>query len=180
MAKKKMVKRKKEKGKHSSPETSGVQNLSEAYRAKNEGKGGGVMKELLGIYEKGKENSNEYKGLWDEESLAREVGEYFIYSAEHDLKPAKAGLRLWLGLSRSRYWEWENEVGTYKSNIMAKANDLMELQYIERGEMHPTFNMFLLKSSHQHSDKQEISITGNSVDKEEIGDIISKMGLNEK
>lgn len=177
---KKIVKRKKEKGKHSSPETSGIQNLPKSQIDSLKGTGGGVVKEILEIYEKGRENSKEYKGLWDEESLARELHEYFIFCAEKDAKPSKAGIRLWLGISKSRYWEWENEAGTYKANLLAQANDFMEIQYISKGEQYPTMNMFLLKSSHGHSDKQEIQITGTDVNKDEISDAIAKLGLDKE
>ena len=54
----------------------------------------------------------------------------------------------------------------------------MEIEYIEKGEKYPTFNMFLLKSSHQHSDKQEIEVTNKDVDSDNIDDIVKKMGLD--
>ena len=122
-------KRKKQKGKHSSPETSGVQNLSEAYINRIKGSGGGVVKGILEIYKRGNLNSKEYKGLWDSESLERELMEYFEFCAENDIKPAKAGIRMWLGISKSRYWEWE-QGNDYKANLLEQASDFMELQYI--------------------------------------------------
>lgn len=174
-----MVKRKKQRGKHSSPETSGVQNLPKSYIDRVKGTGGGLMKDLLELYDIGQANSKEYKGLWTEEDLAREIGEFFDFCAKKDIKPAKAGLRLWLGLSKSRYWEWENEAGTYKANLLAKANDIMEMQYIGKVESYPTGNIFLLKAGHGYSDKQEIQInSGNDVDSDKIADAVKKLGLD--
>ena len=55
----------------------------------------------------------------------------------------------------------------------------MELQYIGNIESHPTGNIFLLKSSHNHKDKQDIEITtGTDVSKDEINDVIGKLGLD--
>lgn len=179
--KKKMVKRKKEKGKHSSPETSGVQNLPQSYIDRVTGTGGESMKDILEIYNKGTSNSKEYKGLWDEESLERELKDYFTFCAEKQIKPAKAGVRLWLGLSKSRYWEWENEANTYKANLLQQANEFMELQYIGNIEKYPTGNIFLLKSSHGHQDKQEIEVTNNhNASTDDITELVSKMGLDKK
>lgn len=177
----KIVKRKKQPGKHSSPETSGVQNLPKSYIDRVTGTGGGLMKDIMEIYKRGQTNTQEYKGLWDEESLSAEIEEYFEFCAERDVKPAKAGLRLWLGVSKSRYWEWENEKGTYKANLLSQASEFMEIQYIGRLESHPTGNIFLLKSSHGHSDRQDINITsGSNVNSEEIGDVVSKLGLDKE
>ena len=171
-------KRKKKPGEHSCPQTSGKQNLPESYINRLKGRGGGKMHDLKQIREHGFYNRQDYAGKWDADSLKREIDEYFNFCADKDIKPSKAGLRLWLGLSKSQYWEWEKNHTDFKSNLINEANDLMEIQYIEKGEKYPTFNMFLLKSSHNHSDKQEVEITSKDVSKDEIADTISKMGLD--
>lgn len=171
-------KRKKVAGEHSSPQTSGIQNLPKKYIERVQGKGGGKMKDLKQIREHGFYNRQDYAGKWDAESLKREIDEYFNFCADRDVKPSKAGLRLWLGLSKSQYWEWETNNTDFKSNLINEANDLMEIEYIEKGEKYPTFNMFLLKSSHNHSDKQEVEITSKDINANEIADTISKMGLD--
>ena len=174
-----LKKRKKKPGEHSSPEVSGIQNLPKHYIERVKGTGGGIMEHIMEIYKKGKVNSREYKGLWDEESLESEIFDYFEFCTEYDVKPAKAGLRLWLGLSKSQYWEWENNFTDYKANLLREASDFMELQYLGKLEKHPTGNIFLLKAGHGYSDKQELEIHSKDVSKEEIGDIVNKMGLNE-
>ena len=175
-------KEKKKPGKHSKPKTSGVQNLPKEYMERVEGTGGGIMEDLIGIYEKGFANRRDYAGKWDEDSLESEVHDFFKYCAQFDVKPAKSGLRLWLGLSRSQYHEWETNTSSHplKSDILDSAHSLMEMQYITKGESHPTMNMFLLKSGHGHSDKQEVQITGTQVDSDSIAESISKLGLGEK
>lgn len=177
---KKMVKRKKEFGKHSSPETSGVQNLTDYHIEKYKGKGSDKLEEIMGIYKQGIRNSQEYKGLWSDEELEREINAYFAYIVLNEMKPAKAGLRLWLGISKSQYYEWETnpKVYRYKSNLINMANTFMELEYISKVESYPTGNIFLLKSSHGHVDKSEVNITATTdVSQENILDTVNKLGL---
>lgn len=179
--KKKIVKRKKQPGKHSSPETSGVQNLPESYIKRVEGTGGGIMKDLVELRNRGMENRQDYKGKWTDEDLQREVGEFFEFCGERDIKPAKAGLILWLGISRSQFHEWETNTSSHplKSDILQDASHLMQMQYIGKVESHPTGNIFLLKAGHGYSDKQEIQVTGSSVDSDSIAESIKKLGLGD-
>lgn len=163
---------------HSSPATAGAHNLPPGYhkeaRRKDVNK---IMKRLLPISDRGRKNKQEYAGKWDEESLAHEVNEFFKYCAEFDVKPAKAGLRLWLDLSRSQYHAWETQATGYKSDILEKAAAMIEMSYIGNIESHPTGNIFLLKSSHNHTDRSEIEVTGQGVDKQDIRDQLIKAGL---
>lgn len=118
---------------------------------------------------------------WTEEELTLAIRDYFVYCASHSLKPSKSSIRIWLGCSRSQYHAWQSESSKYGaiSDIIKLANDIMETQYINRGESHPTMNVFLLKSSHQHQDRQEVQITsGTEVSKDDIGDVIGKLGLD--
>jgi len=113
--------------------------------------------------------------------LEDEIYQYFTYCTEVNLKPAKVGLRLWLGLSKSQYWEWETkpEKYTWKSNQINQANDFMELQYIGRLELYPTGNQFLLKAQHNYIDKQTVEVnTHNEISKDEISDVVNKLGLD--
>lgn len=191
MAKKKkgkMVKRIKKKGEHSSPETSGVQNMNQKYIKRNKLKNDEevqTLKDIHGAYLHGIDNKKkidqEYKGKWTDELLQQEVLEYFEYCVETGMKPAKAGLRLWLGIARSTYEDWEkgDRKHGHKSGIIRMANEFMESQYISRLEKYPTGNIFLLKSSHGHSDRQQVEITGGKdVNKEDIADVVSKLGLD--
>lgn len=176
-----IIKSKKVRGKHSSPSTSGKQNLPSNFIEKKKGSGGGKVKDIIGIYNRGTKNMETYKGLWEDDILLAEITDYFEYCAEYDVKPAKVGLQLWLGISKSQYWEWENNPIKYgaKSNLIEQANCFMEIQYIGNIEKFPTGNIFLLKSSHKHQDKQDIQITsGNDVSKDEISDVVSKLGLD--
>ena len=173
---------KKEAGKHSSPLTAGKQNLSKKNIEMNKDKREpNQMGEILGVFEHGRYILGEYGGLWTEESLEDEIYQYFTYCTEVNLKPAKVGLRLWLGLSKSQYWEWETkpEKYTWKSNQINQANDFMELQYIGRLELYPTGNQFLLKAQHNYIDKQTVEVnTHNEISKDEISDVVNKLGLD--
>lgn len=180
--KKKIVKRKKEKGKHSSPETSGIQNLPGTYIDRVKNTGGETMKDLVNMRKKGMANRQDYAGKWTDEDLEREISEFFEFCAEHDVKPAKAGIRMWLGLSRSQYHEWETNKSSHplKSDILEEAHSLIEMQYLGKIETYPTGNIFLLKSAHGHSDKQEIQVTsGNDVNTDKIAEAVKKLGLGE-
>lgn len=120
---------------------------------------------------------------WTGEELLFSVREYFIYCGNHSLKPSKSSIRIWLGCSRSQYHAWQSEPQKYGavSDVIRLANDMMETQYINRGESHPTMNVFLLKSGHGHSDKTEIQVSsGSDVSTEDISEAISKLGLGEK
>ena len=85
------------KGVHTSPETAGKHNLPEGYADKRKDPDQ-TMKKLMPIWKKSFVNREDYKGKWDEESLAREINAFFEHCFEVDLKPSKAGLALWLAL----------------------------------------------------------------------------------
>ena len=179
MTQRKKTKTKAKFGKHGGPQNAGVHNLPKNY-ADTRKDVKHTMQNILPIKEHGTVNTQAYKGLWDEESLEREVNAYFEYSFENDIKVAKAGVRLWLGISRSQYHEWETGNHGYKSDILEAAASAIELSYIGRSESFPTANIFLLKSSHGHSDKTEIEFTGDNVDATSIKEQIAKMGLNKE
>ena len=173
-----MTKKTKKYKRHSGPERAGIQNMPPDYHKNARRRDvNSIVSKTIEIYEHGFKNRENYKGQWDEESLAHEVYEFFKYCAEYDVKPAKAGLQLWLDLSRSQYHAWETAENGFKSDILGKASYMMELSYIGNIESYPTGNIFLLKSGHGHSDKREIEITGDGVDEASVQDKIKKMGL---
>lgn len=178
---------KKKDGLHTSPKTAGVQNMSESYISKNKDKHAddGLMANIYDVYKQGTWARKEYKGLWEDDLLESSIMEYFKFCTERELKPAKAGLRLWLGISKSQYWEWETKPDKYgyKSNLLAQASDFMELQYIGRIESYPTGNIFLLKTSHQHIETSKMDVTTNGQalqSTEEVKDLVSKLGLDKQ
>ena len=164
---------------HSGPHSAGIKNMPKNYETSRKDVNK-TMKSILPITENGFKHREDYKGLWDEYNLAHEVNEYFKYCSKKDIKPAKAGVRLWLDLSRTQYHEWETGNHGFKTDILERAAAMIELSYIGRIESFPTGNIFLLKSSHNHSDKTEIEFTGNDVDPSNIKDMIAKMGLAQK
>lgn len=177
MGKKKKTRRYK---RHSCPENAGEQNLPEGYAEKRKDNDK-IMKGLYPIWQRSFKNREDYKGLWDEESLAREVDAFFRYCFENDVKPAKAGLQLWLDLSESQYYDWRKDIEKYgfKSEILRKADQLIEMQYIGRIEKYPTGNIFLLKSSHGHVPRTAVDINDTSkVKKEDVEDMVDKLGLD--
>ena len=119
---------------------------------------------------------------WKPEELREELSKYFIYFATHGLKPSKSSIRLWLNTSQQRYDDWANNPATYGeiSEIIQMANDVLETQYINRGEKHPQMNMFLLKASHGLSDTQKVEVTTNRTEKSDIDRLIEQMKLSEE
>lgn len=165
---------------HGSPATAGVQNMAE-YTEKHKGTDDS-MKMILPVYNIGMGNRQNYNGQYDEESLGTEIHKFFEYCAENEIKVAKQGLMIWLGISRETYNRWQKspDLG-FKYDMITGANKIMEWGYIQRGESYPTFNQFLLKAAHGMVEPQKIEITSaNNVSKEEVADAISKLGLDEE
>jgi hypothetical protein len=173
----------KNKGIHSSPATSGEQNMPPNYIEKNKDDTGTIAKKQP-LWERAFKNRQDYAGQWDEESLAKEVSDYFKYCYEYEVKPNKAGLRVWINLSRAQYYEWETKPEKYgfKSDIIRRANDLMEDSYIGRIESYPTGNIFLLKTAHGHveTSKMDVTTNGKFVDTEDVNDLVKKLGLDKE
>lgn len=172
------------KGIHSCPENAGAQNLPEGYVEKRKDEMG-TMGKILPVYKHSFTIRENYKGHWSDEDLEKEITEFFAYCDEVSLKPSKSAIQLWLDLSDRQYYDWQNDtVGKYglKSRIIAKANFAIESTYIERGEKYPTMNMFLLRSNHNMVEQNKVDITsnGNTVSVNEVSDLVSKLGLNEK
>lgn len=120
---------------------------------------------------------------WSADDLADEIDKYFQYCVDTGLKPAKAGLVLWLGMSKSQYYAWAAEHQKYGviSELVNFANYVMENSYIQRGEKYPTMNIFLLKTSHGHVEASKLDITSNGQsisNPDEVKDLITKLGLD--
>lgn len=170
----------KPKGIHTSPEKAGEQNFPEGYAEKNHDKYDRLDGQLE-IWNHGRHVLQEYKGLWTDEALEEHVYQYLKYCLDNEVKPCKAGLRLWLAVSNAQFYDWAGKPEKYgrKSEILNDAFDLIQSSYISRGEQFPTFNMFLLRSSHGHVEKNKVEVTTtNATTADEVKDTISKLGLD--
>jgi hypothetical protein len=170
----------KAKGIHSSPKTSGVQNMPDNWTETHKDDTGSINASY-GIWEHGLSiNRENYQGLWTEESLGLEISEYFKYCYEHECKPNKAGLCLWLNLSKQQFWEWENNPSKFgfKTELTRRANLMIEDGYVNRLESFPTGNIFLLKSSHGYAETTKVEVTGTQTNTAEVADAIARLGLD--
>ena len=169
----------KSKGVHTSPENAGIQNMPMDYEDKNDEPE--EMQEIVEIWDKSFKNRQDYAGKWTEEELATEIRNYFQYCVDRKVKLCKAGLRLWLGISKSQYNAWENfpEKYTFKSDLIEWANSVMEYSYVKKVEKYPTGNIFLLKTCHDFNETTNISVTGQ-VSHEDVAQQIIDLGLKEK
>lgn len=169
------------KGNQTCKEKAGEQNFTPEIIAKQKDPNpDGTMAALIPMMEIG----FRHRGFnWTCEELRDEIAKYFNYIMVTGLKPCKAGIRVWLGISRSQYFDWETKKEIYGgiSDLINFANDIMENQYIGRAEKYPTANIFLLKTSHGHVEKSAVDITSNGKDiksADEINDVITKLGLD--
>lgn len=167
------------KGIHTSPEKAGRKNMGDVIPNDDDN----LMGKIITVYNKGDENLKVYKGLWDEDTLQDEIKKYLEYCTEVKLKASKVGLALWLGISKSQYWEWETkpEKYGYKSNLIKMANQAIEMSYIGSIEKYPTGNIFLLKTSHDHIEASKVDVTSNGKtigSADDINDLIKKLGLD--
>ena len=173
-----------EKGEQTRPERAGEQNLTaEIIDAHRDEEAGALLAMIAPIFKKsvGSPTQNR-KPNWTPDELRTALSEYFEYFAYHGLKPSKSSIRLWLGVGTMTYHNWETQPNRFGelTEIVQLANDVLETQYINRGESFPTMNTFLLKSSHGHRDSQRLEVESvERVDKSNIDDMISKSKLAE-
>ena len=160
---------------HTSPERAGKQNLEGKVFPKDEDDLNG---KILPVWEKGKENKQQYKGLWSDEEFANCIEEFFRYCWDTNLKPTQPLLQLWLGVTRVQFWNWKTkpEYGD-KFNILNDALAVMESYLQGQIEKYPTGSIFLLKSSYGHAETQNVNITG-STNAEDVAEAIKKLGLD--
>lgn len=171
-------KRRPRKGIHTCPENAGAKNL-EGRKLPEDKKG--IMQYLYPVYLKGKENSNEYKGLWTDEALESELNDFFKFCYEREVKPNNPLLISWLGISKPQYYEWVNKPEKYgfKSNLMRQAREIMEGYLVDNVDSYPTGSIFLLKAYHGLRDAQtiEVNTTGLGATADEVAESIKKLGL---
>jgi len=174
----------KSKEKQTKPERAGEQNFPDGYVEKRSG-GDGFGEELKASTDLFKiATARRKKGTnWTEDELANEIDNFFQYCVDRNLKPSKASLSLWLGVSQSQYMAWQAEPLKYGviSEIINMAGSIMESSYVQRGEKYPTMNMFLLKSRHNYVEASKLDITTNGQainSAEDVKDLVSKLGLD--
>lgn len=173
----------KKKGKQTDPARAGAHNLTPEYIKKQQlsdaEKEDNVLARCLPLLDKAFERRK--KGTnWKPEEMEREIGKFFQYCADNNLKPNKAGLQLWLGCVKSQYWEWQKFPEKYGeiSNLINLANQIMEMEYINKVEKYPTGNIFLLKAGHNYVEKSEVEVKTNITKPEEIDEVVKKLGLD--
>lgn len=174
----------KSKNVHTKPSMAGRQNISEEYIEKHKDKNYDpkLMGSLRELFDIGcKQILNPRKSAWTAQDLITKCGEYFLFTDEKELKPTKSALQMFIGLSRQQASDWINSPERYGdlSDILSNCYGIIENQYVGRGELYPTFNMFLLRSKFNYVEKQEVEVTTfNSTSPEQIADAISKLGLD--
>lgn len=167
---------------HTKPENAGAQNLVDKNIPKDND---GIMKKIYPVWQRSQDKSKIYAGHWTEQDLRTSVGEFFDYCNEIDLKPTKPGLQLWLGISRSMYYDWLNlpDKYGYKSDILKLAEQTMEFYLQSNIDKYPTGSIFLLKTSHGHVEQNRLDITSNGQSmqpkQDEIEQSIRLLGLEE-
>lgn len=172
----------KSKNVHTKPSKSGVKNMPKEFEEKHkDGEEDNVLESLTEMFVDTVKRPR--KSAWTKEDLAREIEGYFNYCIEKTLKPCKAGIRTYLGVSRSQYHAWQSEPQKYGeiSDIINLANDVMEQEYINKSQKYPTANIFLLKTSHGHVETSKVDITSNApATSTEVQDAISRLGLDKE
>ena len=142
------------------------------------------MKHLVEILKTKTLRTNDYKGRWTEEEFRDAIIGYFDFISEREIKPSKASLQLWLGCSRSQYYDWETDKTgrfEYKTDLVNIANRLIEASYVGRVEKYPTGNIFLLKTTQGYVEKSSVDVTTNGQtinSADEVKDLVGKLNLD--
>lgn len=172
------MKRYKNKGVHTSPETAGRQNMSKLKNPEPDKQK--TMGKLIPIMNHG--NKAGYSGKWTDEMLASSIGEFFDYCAEVEMKPTAPALRLWLNVEDSTILEWRKFPNKYggKSAIIKKAYAVMEAFLQLNIDKYPTGSIFLLKTTHGHveTSKVEVNNTGDVNGLDDIKDRVARLALD--
>ena len=170
------------KGIHTCPENAGVKNMPEDL-PKDES---GIMDKIMPCMEHGLELKKDYSGAWTDDLLLTEVRLFFKYCKDCDFKPTQPLLELWLGVSRTQFYDWRTKSEKYgeKSNIIGWAMRVMESYLQANIEKYPTGSTFILKTTHGHIESSKLDITSNgkalSGNAEEVNDLVSKLGLDKE
>lgn len=117
---------------------------------------------------------------WQPEEMAYALSEYFDYFHKNKLKPSRASLQLWLGLTNSAFYKMMS--GEKHSDEVREMVELamlaMEIEYVNRGEQHPTMNTFLLRTQHGYKEDRDVTIKHDfSADKSNIDKMIGNLNL---
>lgn len=113
--------------------------------------------------------------------VAERVKEYFILSAENDVKPSYAGLALALGVDRMSLYNWVNGMVNKPKevvDIVKKAVTVLNMQmedYMQNGQINPVSGIFLMKNNLGYKDQAEMILTPNNP----LGELDQK-GLEER
>jgi len=111
--------------------------------------------------------------ITDPEEVRTRIGEYFQLCVNDDMKPSVKGLENALRVSRSTIWEWRQghyRAGTHQA-IIREAYDVLEAlwqDYMQNGKINPVSGIFLGKNLFSYADKQEVVVTPNQYQIQEV------------
>ena len=166
----------KNKGVHTRPENAGIKNMPEGIPVEEES----INDKLIPCFEHGNQLAKDYGGSWTDELLNQEVTSFFEYCCEKNFKPTMPLLQLWLGVSRTQFYDWRTKPEKYgeKSNICNRAMLVMEAYLQANVDKYPTGSTFLLKTTHGHRESVDVNVTSQNASKEDIGNAIANLGLD--
>lgn len=165
---------------HTSPERAGEKMMEGKDFPKDEDN---IMGQLMPIWNRSMDKSKVYNGQWTESQFEKAIIEFFEYCKSVNMKPTRPALQLWLGVSRAQYYDWKTKPEKYgvKSDILGQAELGMELYLQANLDKYPTGSIFLLKTSHGLVETTNVNVTNNTpTSKEEIADVVSKLGLDKE
>lgn len=130
-----------------------------------------IMKEIL-------HNANKKPVKSDKECEER-LAEYFLWCAEHGVRPTVEEMALAVGYSASTLWDWENgrSQSAYRSELVKKAKALIQTfdaKAVIQGGLNPLVYFFRAKNYYGMKDQQDIVVSpsqtplGDEVNAEEL------------
>lgn len=168
------------KNKHTSPERAGKLNLENVNVPTDDN---GIMKFIMPLRKHGQAETSIYHGQWTDEQFVKSVDDFFDYCFEKDFKPTIPALQVWLGVCRAQYYEWKTKPEKFgvKTDVINEAERSMEVYLQSNLDKYPTGSIFLLKTSHGLVETTNVNVTNNNpTSKEEIADVVSKLGLDKE
>ncbi len=107
------------------------------------------------------------------DELATRLTDYFKICAEHDMKPAVAGMALAMGIDRRRLWEMKTDVAGRNVDMPQECREIIKMAYnslevlwegyMTSGKINPVSGIFLAKNNFGYQDKQEYVVTPNTM-----------------
>lgn len=147
-----------------------------------EGKTGEAMSKLLPMLNHAYENPVTKETTVDE--LRQNIGKYFEYCMENELRPGVENLSLWLGVCRSAFLQWskgERRKEFQEVAMQAKQTMAAYMEYMfQKGEINPVSGIFLLKNWYGYKDTvtNEVEVKtsqfGETMTNEEIAGLIEE------